>query len=204
MGYRVGQLGTEPHSKLFGMDAVFPNGYASTVEADLALHPELLDRAMRQIAWRRRPDLILVGAQSGTIPFDLADHRTLSLPTLAFLMGTKPDACVLVVNAIDGQEYVADTIAALRSVGKARVIALAVSDRTKEVQTHRGRSWTHQRPADGSELAATLGRLEEGFGLPAVQITSDEGLDRLCARVVEFFAAPEEAQEVEPWRQKRA
>ena len=31
-GYRVGQLGTEPSSLLFGMDEVFPCGYGSKVK----------------------------------------------------------------------------------------------------------------------------------------------------------------------------
>lgn len=145
---------------------------------------------MRRICAERRPDLFLVGSQSGTVPFDLNDHRTLTLPTLAFLMGTKPDACVLVVNDIDTSDYIEATIAGLTSVGQTEVIALAVSDRRKEVRQRHGRSWTSQRPASEVELAASLARLEERFGLPAVQITSQTGVSRLCDTAVCYFSSP--------------
>ena len=190
MGYRVAQIGTEHHCSLFGMDFAFPMGYGSTVEVETERFPELLDRVMRRICAERRPDLFLVGSQSGTVPFDLNDHRTLTLPTLAFLMGTKPDACVLVVNDIDTADYIEATLAGLRSLGQTEVIALAVSDRRKEVRQRHGRSWTSQRPAGEAELTASLARLEERFGLPAVQITSQTGVSRLCDTVVCHFSSP--------------
>lgn len=190
LGYRVGQLGTEPHAELFGMDWAFPMGHGSTVDVDLAHYPEVLDRGLREICRRRRPDLILVGSQSGTIPFDLNDHRTLSLPSLAFLLGTKPDACVLVVNAIDPEDYVADTIRALSALAKAQVIALALSDRAKEVEVRHGRTWTRSRRAEAGEVEGQRRRLERRFGLPAIGIASAEGIEGLGETIVRHFAAP--------------
>ncbi len=40
-------------------------------------------------------------------------------------MGTRPDACVLVVNSIDANDYIRDTLDGLRGVAKTRVLALA-------------------------------------------------------------------------------
>jgi uncharacterized NAD-dependent epimerase/dehydratase family protein len=185
--YRVAQVGTEHHSALFGMDFVFPMGHGSTVDAEASCFPEFLDRVMRRICAESQPDLLIVGSQSGTVPFDRNEHQTLTLPTLAFLLGTKPDACILVVNAIDPEDYIEDTIAGLRSVGQAEVIALAVSDRSKTIQQRHGRSWTTQQQASSAELAATLVRLEQRFGLPTVQITSDRGVARLGELVVQTF-----------------
>ena len=202
-GYRLGQLGSEPHSELFGMDDVFPMGYAATVELDVARYPDYLDRRMRQICCRRRPELILVGGQSGTIPFDLHDHRTLSLPTLAFLLGTKPDACILVVNAIDPDGYVADTIAALRAVGQTEVIGLALSDRGKQVRSQHGRQWLTQARVSEAEQAAVLQRLEQRLDLPAVTITSQAGIERLVATILDHFGTAG-TQEATTCRQKRA
>jgi len=188
LGYTLGQIGTEPHSRLFGMDYAFPMGYASTVNLPVELYPEYLDRKMREVCWQRRPDLMLVGCQSGTIPFDLNDPRTLSLPSLAFLVGVKPDACVLVVNAMDPTAYIRDTIDALRTIGKATVIALALSDRTKSMESRFGRSWVTSRGSSQAELSATRQQLEDTFRLPVVGITDPEGTERLVAAIVACFA----------------
>ena len=128
MGYKVGQIGTEHHARLFGMDLAFPIGYASPLSMSYQNYAPYLEAKMRQINCKR-PDIILVGAQSGTIPYDIHESNTHSLSTLAFLLGTKPDACILVVNSIDPDDYILDTLNALRSLGKAPTILLAMSDK---------------------------------------------------------------------------
>jgi hypothetical protein len=124
------------------------------------------------------------------VPFDRNEPRTLTLATLAFLLGTKPDACILVVNDIDPEDYIQDTIAGLWSIGQAEVIALAVSDRGKQVKQRHGRSWTAQRESSAEELAETRKRLEDRFKLPAVQITSADGIGQLCESVIDYFSTP--------------
>jgi uncharacterized NAD-dependent epimerase/dehydratase family protein len=193
MGYRVGQIGTEHHAALFGMDFAFPMGHGSTVDLAVDRYPEFVDRVMRRINAEDQPDLLLVGAQSGTVPFDLNDHRTMTLPTLAFLLGARPDAVILVVNDIDPEDYIEDTIAGLRAVVHAEVIALAVSDRGKQLNQRHGRSWMTQRQDAPAELQATLQRLQERFGLPVVQITSEAGIIRVSDTVVAHFSRSQEA-----------
>ena len=51
----------------------------------------ILDYKMREIN-SRDPDLILIGSQSGTIPYDILEHSTHSVTSFPFLLGTKPDA----------------------------------------------------------------------------------------------------------------
>ena len=99
LGYTVGQIGTEHHSALFGMDLTFPMGYASNVLLPLQHYVPYLDYKLRQLSHQKRPDLILVGSQSGTIPYDVHEHCTHSLTCTAFLLGTKPDACILNIKA---------------------------------------------------------------------------------------------------------
>ena len=47
-GYNVGQLGTEHHSALFGMDFSFPMGYAAPREVPLQYYGPYLDHKMRE------------------------------------------------------------------------------------------------------------------------------------------------------------
>ena len=201
LGFAVGQLGTEPHAELFGMDACFPCGYASPLRIPLQYYPAYLDAQMRAIN-AKKPDIILVGSQSGTIPYDIHHPRTHSLGSLAFLMGTRPDACVLVVNSIDADDYIRDTLDALRGVAKTRVLALAMSDKTKHPREIMGRTLHVPRQMDDAEIAAKLAQLEERFGLPAVSILDEQGQERLVELIVNYFGTAQE--EDEAWTKQSA
>jgi uncharacterized NAD-dependent epimerase/dehydratase family protein len=190
-GYRVGQLGTEPHAELFGMDLVFPSGYDSPLVLRLQDYVPYLDAKLRELCREKQPDLILVGSQSGTIPYDPEESSTHSLTSLAFLCGTQPDACVLVVNSIDPEEYIADTLEALRVVGRAPAILLAMSDQEKQWRQAWGRGWIGQRQMSPDQIEAHLRRLEGRFGLPALSILSPAGQERMVDIVVRHCAEEE-------------
>ncbi len=143
---------------------------------------------MREISWKT-PDIILVGSQSGTIPYDVHESSTHSLPSLAFLLGTKPDACVLVVNSIDPDDYIQDTLDALRVLGKAPTILLAMSDKEKHIRAAYGRTLVQLRQMPCSEIVRKLQYLEDKFGLSAVEIASEGGQRRMVDTVVGHFAS---------------
>ena len=195
LGYTVGQIGTEHHAALFGMDLAFPMGYASNVSLPLQYYAPYLDYKLRQLNQQKRPDIILVGSQSGTIPYDVHEHRTHSLTSTAFLLGTKPDACILVVNSIDVDEYIQDTIDGLRAFAKAPTLLLAMSNQEKHIRAAYGRTFVKPRPMNSEEIVSILHRLEDRFSLPAVSILSEEGQQRMVDTVVNHFAEePESCQ----------
>ena len=201
LGYRVGQIGTEHHSALFGIDLTFPMGYASNVLLPLQHYVPYLDYKLRQLSHQKKPDLILVGSQSGTIPYDVHEHRTHSLISMAFLLGTKPDACILVVNSIDTDDYIQDTIDGLRAFAKAPTLLLAMSDQEKHLRAAYGHAFVNPRPMTAGHIERTLGRLEDRFGLPAVSILSEEGQQRMVDTVVNHFAEePAPCQQTETSR----
>ncbi len=188
LGYRVGQIGTEHHAALFGMDGAFPMGYAPNVSLPLQYYVPYLDYKLRQLSQQKQPDLIVVGSQSGTIPYDVHEHRTHSLTSTAFLLGTKPDACILVVNSIDADEYIQDTINSLRALAKAPTLLLAMSDQKKYIRAAYGRTFVKADSMTAEEIARILNRLEDRFSLPAVSILSEEGQQRMVDTVVNHFA----------------
>ena len=189
LGYKVGQIGTEHHSALFGMDFAFPMGYASPLDLPIQWQVPYLDYKMRQICGQRRPDLILVGSQSGTIPYDVHEHGAHSMASVSFLLGTKPDACILVVNSIDADRYVEDSMDAIRALAKAPTLLLAMSDKKKHIMAAYGRSWVAPRQMRREEIAAKLGYLEDRFGLPAIEIASLQGQRIVAAEVLRYFAS---------------
>ena len=203
-GYAVGQVGTEHHSALFGMDFSFPMGYASPLELPLQWYAPFLDARMREIAHLRKPDIMLVGCQSGTIPYAIEHPSTHTITSLAFLLGTRPDAVVLVVNSIDPEEYVADTIACLRGLAKAPTIALAMSDKEKHIRAAYGRSWITPRQMSAGEIDSNLRRLEDRFGIPAAAILSRAGEGRLVETVVAHFSQDPEQENAGTGRDEEA
>ena len=187
-GYKVAQVGTEHHSELFGMDLAFPMGYASPLKLPLQVYVPYLDLKMREMCRKKRPEIILVGSQSGTIPYDLFEHDTHPLPTIAFLLGTKPDACILAVNSIDPDEYIQDTLNAIRALGKAPTIMLAMSDKEKHIRAAYGRTIISPRQLSRQEIQQKLLHLEQTFAIPAVEIVSEAGQQRMAETVTRHFA----------------
>ena len=183
LGFAVGQLGTEPHAAAHSLPVLS------------------LDAQMRAIN-AKKPDIILVGSRSGTIPYDIHHPRTHSLGSLAFLMGTRPDACVLVVNSIDANDYIRDTLDALHGVAKTRVLALAMSDKAKHPREIMGCTLHVPRQMDDAEIAAQLAQLEERFGLPAVSILDERCQERLVELIVDYFGAKHE--EDDAWTKQSA
>ncbi len=187
-GYKVGQIGTEHHSRLFGMDAAFPMGYASPLKLPFQHYIPYLDYKMREICQRTQPDIILTGSQSGTIPYHVQEHSTHCLSSLAFLLGVKPDACILVVNSIDAEEYIRDTIDGIRAVCKAPAILLAMGDHEKHIRTAYGRSMITPKKMAQSQIDCHLKKLEDNFYVPAIEILSETGQQRLVETVIQYFS----------------
>ncbi len=187
-GYKVGQIGTEHHSRLFGMDAAFPMGYASPLKLPFQHYIPYLDYKMREICQGTQPDIILTGSQSGTIPYHVQEHSTHCLSSLAFLLGVKPDACILVVNSIDAEEYIRDTIDGIRAVCKAPTILLAMGDHEKHIRTAYGHSMITPKKMAQSKIDQHLKKLQDTFCVPAIEILSETGQQRLVETVIQYFS----------------
>lgn len=108
-GFTVGQLGTEPSSLLFGMDKSYPMGYDSTVEVKDYDAITMINTLMHEIEIKN-PDIIIVGSQSQTIPYESDNLKYISLSQFCFINGCDPDGYILVVNYYDEIEYIIRTI----------------------------------------------------------------------------------------------
>jgi uncharacterized NAD-dependent epimerase/dehydratase family protein len=131
-GWKVGQLGTEPTSLLFGFDEVYPIGYESTVEISGYESIAAVNNMIGRIE-DKNPDIIIVGGQSQTIPQQTGNLRLYVLEQHEFLMATEPDAVVLCVNLFDDNEYIERTIAYIEAIANACVIALVLFPKDRAV-----------------------------------------------------------------------
>ena len=104
-GYKVGQIGTEPSSLLFGMNEVFHSGYNSQVN----LHPYQICSVVNQMIWditQEDIDIIIAGCQSGLIAYN--DYNVSMIPIFhqIFFESIQPDAIILCINCFDDYIFV--------------------------------------------------------------------------------------------------
>jgi uncharacterized NAD-dependent epimerase/dehydratase family protein len=198
-GYRIGQLGTEHQSTLFGFDFTFPNGYdaVQNIRIPLDWHVPLLQSAMVGIE-REDPHLIIVGGQSGLVPYSYAEKsQQYTLASLMLLMGTLPDAYILVVNSADEPEFIQEHLDALRILGKGETILLVFSDKKGNVSYRFGQSHVTYEAQTPEEIQETAAQLEERFGIPATEVVTAAGRQRMGSVVEDYFAAEGEKTAVE-------
>ncbi|MDU3534197.1 MAG: S8 family serine peptidase [Clostridium perfringens] len=123
--YKVGQLGSEPASLLFGFNEVYHFGLNGN-----NLHNEamvsILNQQLKNID-SEDVDLIVVGSQSGTVPTDFRCLEKITIPQLVFLYGTNPDCIILCVNIHDDIDYIERTVKFIESSIDSKVIALVIS-----------------------------------------------------------------------------
>jgi len=191
-GYSVGQLGTEPHSALFGCDAVFPMGYGARLPFDWGKVIPYLRHQIQAICQYKTPEIIILGSQSGTIPRDPhLQSDCLCLNTLHFLLASRCDAVILCIEPnLDDEEveYTKHTMHAIQYLGKASVIALACSNKVKNDGPANGAGRRGGfRFLDEAESFSICQQLETVYGKPVNCPAFPEGGRRLFDLVIEFF-----------------
>ncbi|MBL0387693.1 S8 family serine peptidase [Tumebacillus sp. ITR2] len=183
-GYGVGQLGTEPSALLYGFDEVYPMGYNSTVDVMAYQAVTVLNEMM----WRiedNDPDIILVGSQSGTVPYDTGNLRRFTYPAIDFLLGTQPDAFVLCCNVEDDIAYIRRAVQVLENLGTGKVIGLGVFPLRKQFIPWAG---VKMNRGDDGELTQFKDTLQAELGLKAFLMNDDEELEMLYQQILEFYS----------------
>ena len=180
-GYDVGQIGTEPHSELFGMDYVFPMGYNSSVYIN---DYEIVRHLNSLIYSLSNKDIIIVGSQANTIPYDYGNLDRFTFKQHSFIMGTMPDAVVLVINPYDENEYIVNTIAYIESFGFCKVIAIVVFpldiDENWKRYTYKKHTITEEK------LSAIKQRFADKCPVYLLGNTNDES--ELFERIIEWYS----------------
>lgn len=188
-GYSVGEIGTEPSSQLYGMDYVFPMGYNSTVYINNDEIINYINTVMYDISQRKK-DIIIVGSQSGTIPYDYGNISQFPILQYSFLLGTMPDCIVLCINLFDSYEYIHRTIAVLESLSNGKVIAMAtIPFVTKENTMYSLESQKNMMSYEDFTNIQSLFNNE--FNMPLYNIASDSDMKRMTQQIIQFFLEPQ-------------
>lgn len=190
MGYRVAHLSTEPTGPLLGASATLPLGYERGEALGVEVEARLVGLLTTAIKNRERPDLLLLGGQSGVVSVNREIDRLGlgSMSTLSFAAAAEPDACVLVCNDFDPPRHVRRCIAALESVADCKVIALSLNDQVWEEHLFRGTARRRLARLPAEALAERARVHAQAFGLPCYPALGAGGAAALAEVVVDFFA----------------
>ena len=114
-GYSVGQIGTEPSALLY----------------DASVHIAGFDTIrylnhIINVLCEKDNDIILLGSQSGTVPFDTGNLVQYNIPQYEFLLGSQPDIVILCINPFDDFDYIVRTIKFIESSVDCKVLSLVV------------------------------------------------------------------------------
>lgn len=133
--YRLGQIGSEPSSWLFGMDSCFHFGYRSKTDIVRQNTVSYMNAIVNDIS-RKEVDIIVSGCQSGTVTYDFGNVRNYTFSQTEFLLSTLPDAVILCVNPFDETKYIERTIQYIESCADCDVIALVIFPMEYDVEKH--------------------------------------------------------------------
>ena len=156
-------------------------GYNSGTGMDSSSNIQNINFLLHNIQ-RKKPDIMLVGAQSHTVP--LGYSNTSALPTYQqdLLLGALPDACILCVNYTDTTDYIKRTICYIDSLTETQTIALCISSFGNNVR------WTvlgtSEESVDKTLLKERKAELEHELNIPVFLYDDISGLYQ-C--VIDFF-----------------
>ncbi len=131
-GYNVGQIGTEPQAELFGFDASVPVGLHSPIKLDSYSAVSLFNSVIKDVD-AKGYDILIMGGQSGIIPYDFRNIKYYTLYQNEILLSNAFDAIILCVNADDDIEFVKRAINYIEAVNRTYVCMLVVFPMRKTV-----------------------------------------------------------------------
>jgi len=184
-GYKLGFLGTEPSSILFGFDEVYPMGYESTVSVSGAKAVAVINEMMHRID-EKNYDLIIVGSQSQSIPYNTGNIGFYPLAQHEFLLGVEPDTIILCINPFDEVDYLRRTISYFKSYLDINVIALVM------FPLHRSFEWAISGSSFESVLSPVLLEqielYKQEFNIPCYLAGEEKEIENLAEKIINFFS----------------
>lgn len=185
LGYKVGQLGTEPQSILFGFDESFTCGYGANTSLDEQTSIGYINYLLHKIE-RKNPDIIILGGQSGLIPYAMYNLRNNSPYQKEIMQAADPDIVILCVNYFDDIEYIIRSVKYAESLTTSKVIALSL------FPFERAYSWnstsTNLKLVDEDRLKKRKDEFESQVG---IEVFLQKQTTLLCEKIINYLSEEE-------------
>lgn len=183
LGYQIGQVATEPNGYLLGADAVYPCGYQAAIPKDPYKAISLVSEYIWEATRDDTCDLVIVGGQSGVVPFSSISCKQYNFPGHILLSGSMPDVYILCINSYDPIEYIKRSIQYLESFSGCPVVGLAMLPIVNESLTNVGLGY-REKTLDQSEANEIAKQLSILCGIPCVLTNKSESIDKLIELVL--------------------
>lgn len=180
-GYKVGQLGTEPSSFLFEMDECIHFGYDSDLKPAGFEFVSLVNSLLNNISIQD-VDIIITGFQSATLLTNEGNLAYYPVQQINFLLGTLPDAVILVVNPDEQEKTIDKTITFIESCVETKVIAIVVFPMEKNPSTKNAIK-THISEASYRNLRKSI---QSRYNI-SVFILDDNEINQLTELIEDYF-----------------
>lgn len=183
-GYRVGCIGTEPHSLLFNMDCVYPMGYSSSVCVSPWQSITFLNEHLNKLC-EEDVEIIFVASQAGSASQNFNNIIDYPIKQNTFLMGTHPDAIILCINIYDEISYIRNSIQVLQGLSDSEVIALVlypINCLKKEMAIYNTKF-----VISFNEYEQVAKKIYKEFGLPVYLLGDLEQMKMLYQKIIDFF-----------------
>lgn len=177
-GYNVGQITSEPSGYLFGCDAVFPFGYNANVSASAEDSVAVLNQMVWDACACNTKDVVIVGGQSGSVPYSHGNLSQYNFYGYDFLCGTNPDVFVLCVNPHDSVDYIIRTIKYLESFYGMPVASIVVFPLKYEAKTQIGYGYS-QRKISSEEFAEIKQNIWNRTDIPVYLLGEADSIDHI-------------------------
>lgn len=177
-------MSTEHQASILGADFTFADGYENNLIMKVGLERKLqvLNAIMVYIDNTSKDEMILVGGQSWVIPYNIKEQTFMR--HAVFLEGVKPDRTIVVINPLlDDEEYVKDTIAAIKSIYKCITFAVAFSDYTPYMKNYK----VAYKKLDGEQIQEISEKWRAILGVPCGCITDSAYIEELTDYIIEEF-----------------
>lgn len=181
-GYKVSQIGTEPSSLLFGIEYCFPFGYQSNCEIARKDMVYYINNIMEEIN-NDDSDVVIVGCQSKTLPFDNGNIDDFTFSQVEFLFSTWPDCVFLSINIFDEFNDIRRTINFIESAINTKVLALVVFP--MKLLNEEAGIYSEKIPLNNGGKNIWSNKIEQEFGLPVYFL--GEKMNEIGDRIVDFF-----------------
>lgn len=187
-GYKLGSLGTEPHSVLFGFDETFHCGFNSKLKMSITDTVQTVNQLMWNIS-RKSPDIITVGFQAGLTPKNIFDLSGYPLVHHLVLHGTRPDAFLLCFNYDDEIDTIEDCIKTAEGITGGVVIGLVCFPKILRKRWEKDENHFATVPSQNIELLKQ--KLSGVFGIPVYVLGQKKDMDDAYKHCISFFAEKE-------------
>lgn len=181
LGYKLGQIGTEPNSELLGLDYAYPNGYGTSKIFSDSEDIMFINQLVHSLQDR---DLIVIGTQSSLVPFSQEHVNYIPLLSRNIIIGAQSDAVILCINPSDEVEYIERTIAYVESFHEAFVLGLVMFPIIKSIDSITGEYL--EKRLSHLELLKISNQIQEKINKPIY--VNGENIEELAQACINFFS----------------